>query len=104
MEPRGTIRKTTKRAELTVHLISGERMRGHFHIPAGTSQTVRPSDAVRETRDGFMLLTDVEVIHNDETSTRDAVLVRIDAVAYMDLPDDWGTVQPGGARRARQGQ
>ena len=51
----------TKCCELTVHLVTGIRIRGTYHVPLDSSSATRPSDAIRNYKDGFLILTDATV-------------------------------------------
>ena len=78
--------KPTKFCDLEIHTKSGFRITGKFVVPANTSTSVRPSDALRDDTKGFILINEVTIYGNGKTEQRDAVLVRWDAVEWIDLP------------------
>lgn len=85
--------KTTKKCEVRVHLTTGSCVRGRFHVDASTSSAIRPSDALREDRSGWLLLTDVcdESVNGDEPLDRAPVLMlNRAAIAIIEiLPNNW---------------
>lgn len=85
--------KATKKCELRVHLTTGACVRGRFHIEASTSSAVRPSDALREDRSGWLLLTDVceESSESADAADRAPVLMlNRSAIAMIEiLPNNW---------------
>lgn len=78
--------KATKYCELNVTLLNGARVSGRFHVEARTSSTIRPSDAIREAKDGLLLLTDVQYATADEQREVRAMLIPLRAVACIELP------------------
>ncbi len=80
------IDKSTKCCELTVHLVTGVRMVGTYHVPISTSSAIRPSDALRDCKDGFVLLTNVTLHDANEPRQQTAVMVRMDAISHIELP------------------
>lgn len=85
--------KATKKCELRVHLTTGTCVRGRFHIDASTSSAIRPSDAMREDKTGWLLLTDVidETEGDEDGSDRAPVLMlNRTAVAMIEiLSNNW---------------
>ncbi len=94
MKP-GGVEKTTKCCDLTVYLLNGVRLMGTYHVPTGTSSSIRPSDALRETTDSFLLLTNVTVHDSSGSNSHPAMLVRVDAISHVDLPKGWASRTPG---------
>jgi hypothetical protein len=80
--------KRTKSCEVVVHLKSGECLRGHYHIEKGTSSSVRPSDALRESTGAYLLLTDVRREGSVAPSEGGVILIRADAVSFIELPQE----------------
>ncbi len=80
------VEKGTKYCALSVSLLNGTRITGRFHIEARTTSTIRPSDAIRETKDRFILLTDVTVENGDEARTIDAIMIPPSSIAFVELP------------------
>ena len=78
--------KSTKYCEITVHLKTGVRIAGMLHVPLRTSSAIRPSDAIRES-DGFMLLSNATVWETGQSRLQAALLVRLDAISHIDLPE-----------------
>ena len=78
--------KSTKTCELVIHLTTGECITGRFHVDAATSSSVRPSDAVRQEKTGYILLTDAKVTRGEETTDRPVVLVVPSSVAFIEIP------------------
>jgi hypothetical protein len=78
------MRKSTKTCDLQVTLLTGEHLRGRFHVEAATSSMIRPSDAVRQEATGWLLLTDVT--DDGHTPAKDSVvLVNRAAIATVQL-------------------
>ncbi len=81
----------TKYSRLTVHLKSGAGVSGRFHVAKATIEAVRPSDAIGECRGGFILLSDVTVTEDGESSKHSSIMVSIGDISYIDLPENWET-------------
>jgi len=79
--------RRTKSCEVTVHLKNGECLQGRYHVDGNTSSSIRPSDALRESTNPYLLLTDVRAEDGHSGDPRSVVLVRADAVGYIELPD-----------------
>ena len=86
MLKQGGIDKTTKCCELTVYLLTGVRIVGIYHIATSTSSAIRPSDALRSSQDGFIVLTDAVVHENGATREQGSLMIRVDAISHVDLP------------------
>jgi hypothetical protein len=78
--------KGTKFCELHIYMGLGVRIVGNFHVDIGTSSTVRPSDALRQHEHPFLVLTDATVTHGNNSHRRDTVMIRLDAISYVELP------------------
>ena len=76
----------TKRCELTVYLVTRVRIDGTFHLSADTSSAVRPSDAIRTCKEGFLILTNATVHEPAGPREHGSIMVRADAVSHIDLP------------------
>ena len=76
----------TKCCELSIVLNSGTRITGSFLVPLGTDSSIRPADAIRNNRGEFLLLCDVTVLENGASHSQGAILLRKDAIAYVELP------------------
>ena len=86
--------KATKHCELDIYLKSGIRLNGKFHVNMITSSTVRPSDAICEWDRSFLVLSDVTVHDGQNSHHQDTVLVRTDAMSFIELPPGgWVTVR-----------
>ena len=86
------IDRLTKCCALTVHLVTGVRIEGTFHLPVDTSSAVRPSDAIRNCRDGFLILTNATVHGTTGTREQGSMMVRTDTISHIDLPaNGWTT-------------
>jgi len=91
MLKQGGIDKSTKCCELTVYLTTGVRIVGTFHISNTTSSAIRPSDALRDSKDGFLVLTDAKVHEAGAIREQAAILIRMDSITHVDLPaKGWG--------------
>jgi hypothetical protein len=89
------IERPTKYCELTVHLVTGIRIEGMFHIVAETSSAVRPSDAIRDCKGGFLILTNATIHEPTGPRKQDSIMVRADAVSHIDLPaKGWTAKEP----------
>ena len=80
------IDKSTKCCELTIHLVTGVRIEGTFHVPVTTGSSIRPSDALRDYKDGFLILTNATVHEATGPRQNGAIMVRADAISHIDLP------------------
>jgi len=81
------VKQPTKTCNLTVHLRSGVKISGLFHVPLCTGSKVRPGDALREKDSDFMLFSDVTISEGPESSRQQqAVLVNRNAITYIELP------------------
>lgn len=87
------IERSTKCCELILNLTTGVKMVGTYHVSTVTSSSVRPSDALRDCQDGFLLLTNVTIHGNSGTQTQTAAMVRMDAISYIELPPKGWTVR-----------
>jgi len=80
----------TKYCELDIYLKSDVRIMGKFHVDLHTSSRVRPSDAIREHEGGFLVLSDVMIHDGVDPHHRETVMVRLDAMSYIELrPGGW---------------
>jgi len=91
----GGIDKTTKCCELTVYLVTGIRIVGTYHIANTTSSAIRPSDALRDSKDGFIVLTDAAVEENGSTRQQSSLMIRMEAISHIDLPTKGWTSREG---------
>ena len=80
------IERQTKCCELTVHLVTGIRIEGMLHITIDTSSAIRPSDAIRNCKEGFLLLTNATIHEPTGPRENGSVMVRADAISHLDLP------------------
>lgn len=84
--------KSTKCCELTVHMCTGACISGTFHIPFGTSSAIRPSDALRDCKGGFVVLSNATVRDKEQSVLHRSVMIRVEAVSHIELPEKgWGT-------------
>lgn len=83
------MKKPTKYCELTVHLQTGATIKGRFHVGANTSATIRPSDALRECKDGLLLLSEAVLTENGQSRSLPAILVHLGSMLYAELPSSW---------------
>jgi len=87
--------KTTKYCELSVTLLNGASVTGRFHVESRTTSTIRPSDAVRESKNGFLLLTDATYTSSGEPRDINALMIPLPAVAFIELPSTrWVSAPP----------
>lgn len=82
----GGMDKSTKCCELTVYLTTGVRIVGTYHISTTTSSAIRPSDALRDNKDGFLILTNATVHDAGAAREQSAILIRMEAITHLDLP------------------
>jgi hypothetical protein len=80
--------KRTKSCAVTVHLKGGQCLRGRYHVDKSTSSSVRPSDALRESTSPYLLLTDAVAQAGPELSAGAVIVVRADAVSFIELPEE----------------
>ena len=93
-KPQG-IERQTKCCELTVHLVTGTRINRTFDVIADTSTAIRPSDAIRNCKDGFLDFTNTTI--HEPTGPRElgSIMVRTEAVTHIDLPTTgWSARMP----------
>ncbi len=81
------IDKSTKCCELTIYLVTGVRIAGTLHVAVNTSSAIRPSDTIRDCKEGFLLLTNATVYEATGTRDQESIMVRCDAISHIDLPD-----------------
>lgn len=82
----GGIDKATKCCGLTVYLLTGVRIEGIYHIATSTGSAIRPSDALRDSKDGFIVLTNATVHESGSTREQASILIRVEAISHVDLP------------------
>lgn len=78
--------RDTKFCEVSMQLVNGARVRGRFHIDAVTSSAIRPSDALRDLRTDFLLLSHA-TRDGDPEAHRCTMMVRTSAIALIELPE-----------------
>ena len=83
--------KPTKHSRLIIRLKSGVRVNGRFHVAKETHAAVRPSAAIGESRGGFILLSDVDVCENGESTKHPSIMVNVGDISYIQLPECWDT-------------
>jgi hypothetical protein len=89
------IERPTKCCELTVHLVTGVRVVGTFHVSVTTSSAIRPSDAIRDCKDGFLILTNATIHEPTGPREQGSIMVRTDAVSHIYLPaKGWAAREP----------
>lgn len=81
----------TKYCRLIIRLKSGVHVSGRFHVARETIEAVRPSDAIRECRGGFIVLSQVALSENGESSKHPSIMVQIGDISYIQLPESWET-------------
>lgn len=81
--------KATKHCTLTIHLKAGRSLTGEFHVPASTSSTIRPSDAINDGVRTFIVLSDATLNEGDQPRSIGSVMVPTDAIAFIELPSHW---------------
>jgi hypothetical protein len=87
--------KATKFCEISVHTLSGVRLRGRFHMDASLSSSIRPYDAIRENTGQYILLSHATIHENGESHDVGTVMVRADGIAYIELGSKgWRTPSP----------
>ena len=79
----------TKYCRLIIRIRSGVHVSGRFHVAKETIAAVRPSDAIRECRGGFIMLSDVAVGGDGESSKHPSIMVHIGDISYIKLPEGW---------------
>ena len=86
------VEKDTKVCLLKILLVNNTSIEGSYHVSARTSSAIRPSDALRDSKDGFVILTNVTIRENGETRQLPSVMVLSDSIAYIELPSaGWAT-------------
>src|SRR3989304_6972309 len=94
LKPQG-VDKSTKCCELTVHRVTGVRIVGTFHASVTTSSAIRPSDAIRDCKDGYLILTNATIHEPGGPRTQSAIMVRTDAGSHLQPPaKGWAAREP----------
>lgn len=83
--------KPTKYCELTITLLNGQTLTGLLHVPVVTSSTIRPSDALQDKTDGFLLLSDATILENNAPRRANALMVAVQAISHIELPTAWAS-------------
>ncbi len=81
----------TKYCRLIIRLKSGVHVSGRFHVAKETIEAVRPSDAIRECRGGFIVLSQVALSEDGESSNHPSIMVQVGDISYIQLPESWET-------------
>jgi len=80
------MKNPTKFCQLSLSLTNGVRVSGQYHVEAKTSSTIRPSDAIRENKGGFLLLSDVTIDEPIGRRTHPVVMIPYASIAHIELP------------------
>ena len=80
------MKSPTKCCELKVNLKSGVSITGIYHVPLGTSSSVRPADAIRDAQSEFIVLSDVTICEDGESREHQTIMVQREAISYIELP------------------
>lgn len=84
--------KETKVCSLKVHLVNHTKVTGTLHVAIRTGTAIRPSDAIRELIEGFLVLTDATIQQNSETYQHSTVMIQVATIAHIELPPGgWAT-------------
>ena len=87
------MKNPTKYCSISVMLQTGALLRGVLHAPVGIEAKTRPADFIRSKEGGFLLLTGVEEPGNPTVETSRTLLIRSNAIAYIELPEGGWNVQ-----------
>lgn len=77
--------RDTKFCEINVQLVNGARVRGRFHVDAVTSSTIRPSDALRDLKTDFLVIS--HATREGEVTPSVTMMIRSSAIALIELPE-----------------
>ena len=80
------MKSPTKCCELKVNLKSGVSIAGVYHVPLGTSSSVRPADALRDAHHEFILLSDATICEDGESREHQTIMIQREAISYIELP------------------
>ena len=95
--------KDTKICALKVYLVNQTSIEGTFHVSSRTSSAIRPSDAIRECKDGFLTLTNVIITENGVARQHPSVMVRYDSIVHIELPQSgWAARAPADKGEVRK--
>ena len=89
------IDKRTKVCPLELFLTTGVKLTGHLPVPANTSTSVRPTDAIRHSEGEYMLLCDVTIEDGDKTYEKGTLLVRCNAISHIEFSATQWVAPPG---------
>lgn len=81
------LNKRVKSCPIDVHMKSGIRISGRFPVPANTSTSVRPTDAIRLTDSPYLLLCDATIHDRERSYVKDTLLVRCDAISHIEFSE-----------------
>jgi len=81
------VEKDTKICALKVSLLNNVSVQGMFHVAIRTSSAIRPSDAIREIKDGYIILTNATVVDNGTSTQHASIMIPVSAVGFLELPD-----------------
>ncbi len=81
------IHQSTKSCKIRVCMSTGNCVEGCFHTPASSSDATRPFDAIRDFKGGYLLLSDATVTEHGKSKQLDTVMVRVDNISHVELPD-----------------
>jgi len=81
------VHQSTKSCKIRVCMSTGNCVEGLFHTPVGSSDATRPFDAIRDFKGGYLLLSDVTVTEKGESKHLDTVMIRVDNISHVELPD-----------------
>jgi hypothetical protein len=86
-------KRKTKFCKLDIYLKSGISVSGQWHVPAHLDASIRPSDALGAHPSPFLILSAVTIHDREDTHQRECVIVRIDAIGFIELPaENWNRV------------
>lgn len=77
-------KRSTKFVPVRIKMISGQLIEGEFHVSASTSSSVRPSDAIADTKD-FIKVISPKITENDGREERRYMIqVAKTAIAWIE--------------------
>ncbi|MBI1825668.1 MAG: hypothetical protein HY287_04580 [Planctomycetes bacterium] len=77
--------KDTKVCALKVSLLNNVSVQGDFHVGIRTSSAIRPSDAIREITDKFLVLTNAIVVDNGTSTQHAVIMIPLPAISFIEL-------------------
>ena len=81
-------KRGTKFVNVLVVMNNGGHIRGEFHVSSNASMSVRPSDAINESKDQLRLLNAIVAWHGQEDRYVPFMVLMKRNIAWIEFPPD----------------